>query len=241
MFGSIQIGSIDPGSGTLTIRNWDGWIDANETWTYASADAPTYTFTINADVTTKYSVGMRLKLTDVTVKYFIITAVSSYTGGNTTITIYGGTDYTLSGGAITLPYYSPMKAPFGFPLSPSKWTIELLSTANVSLISASWANIGSLSLTVAIGEWNVLLRGVANGNYDMWNYYTLSTANNSESDADFTTSFYGQNPNSFYITKTILLTSKTILYVNIKNDGTHSTYLRGDTAKTIIRAICAYL
>lgn len=41
----------------------DGWIPAEETWTYASADDPTFTFTISGDKTGKYSVGMKIKLT----------------------------------------------------------------------------------------------------------------------------------------------------------------------------------
>lgn len=84
----------------------DGWVDASETWTYSSADGPTGVFTVAADVTGKYSPGMRVKLTQTTVKYFIITAVSTFTGGNTTITVYGGTDYTLANAAISANYYS---------------------------------------------------------------------------------------------------------------------------------------
>ena len=52
--------------------NIDGWINPNETWTYASADDPTFTFTIASfDATTLFSVGMKIKLTNVSVKYFI--------------------------------------------------------------------------------------------------------------------------------------------------------------------------
>ena len=41
-----------------------GYFLAGETWTYASADDPTFTFTIaNSDATTKYSAGMKIKLT----------------------------------------------------------------------------------------------------------------------------------------------------------------------------------
>ncbi|WP_442766606.1 hypothetical protein, partial [Mitsuokella multacida] len=100
----------------------DAWI-AGETWTYLGADAPTYTFTISGDKTSKYSPGMRIKLTQTTVKYFIIVAVS-YSYPNTTVTIYGGTDYTLENAAITDPYYSMVKAPAGFPLDPAKWTVS---------------------------------------------------------------------------------------------------------------------
>lgn len=38
-----------------------GWVSANETWTFASADSPTYTFTVSGDVTGKYSRDMKVK------------------------------------------------------------------------------------------------------------------------------------------------------------------------------------
>lgn len=47
-----------------------GWITAGETWTYASADSPSFTFTISGDKRDKYSVGMKIKLTQGSVKYF---------------------------------------------------------------------------------------------------------------------------------------------------------------------------
>jgi len=90
MYGELNINKITPLAGTsLIIRQWDGWLISNETWTYASADAPTFTFTISGDKTTKYYPGQRIKLTQTTVKYFIITAVA-YASPNTTITVYGG-------------------------------------------------------------------------------------------------------------------------------------------------------
>ena len=102
-----------------SIKNFvgNGWTPALETWTYASADDPTYTFTISGDLTDKYSAGMRIKLTQTTAKYFIITKVA-YSSPNTTITVYGGTDYDLANATITNPYYSVVKAPQGFPLDP---------------------------------------------------------------------------------------------------------------------------
>lgn len=85
-----------------------GWITANETWTYASAS----TFTISGDKTTKYTVGMRLKLTQTTVKYFTITAIS-YSAPNTTVTVDGGGDYTVANAAITANFYSWGRSPVG--------------------------------------------------------------------------------------------------------------------------------
>lgn len=88
----------------------DGWREANETWTYASAT----TVTVSSDVTGKYGIGDKVKLTQTTVKYFYITAIS-YSSPNTTITLTAGTSYTVANAAITLPYYSKTETPQGFP------------------------------------------------------------------------------------------------------------------------------
>jgi len=96
-----------------------GWIGAGETWTYASAS----TYTISGDLTTKYSIGMKIKLTQTTAKYFIISAVS-YGAPNTTITVNGGASYTVANAAITLPFYSVSQSPYGCPLEFSTgWDI----------------------------------------------------------------------------------------------------------------------
>jgi hypothetical protein len=88
----------------------DGWVAAGETWTYASAS----TFTVaGVDVTAKYSKGTRIKLTQTTAKYFVVSASSFST--NTTVTITAGTDYTLANAAITSPLYSYAVNPQGYP------------------------------------------------------------------------------------------------------------------------------
>lgn len=87
-----------------------GWIDANETWTYASAT----TFTVSGDVTSKYGVGDKIELTQTTAKYFYIIAIS-YSSPTTTVTVTGGTDYTLANATITSPYFSKAANPQGFP------------------------------------------------------------------------------------------------------------------------------
>ena len=87
-----------------------GWIASGETWTYASAS----TFTISGDKTTKYSVGMKIKFTQTTVKYGVIAAVA-YSAPNTTITIVVWTGYTVASAAITLPFFSFADQPQGFP------------------------------------------------------------------------------------------------------------------------------
>lgn len=84
----------------------DGWILANETWTYASAT----TITVPSGAASKYAVGDRIKLTQTTVKYFVVTGIA-----DTVLTVTGGTDYTVANAAISDNYYSHAETPVGFP------------------------------------------------------------------------------------------------------------------------------
>ena len=90
-------------------ENWDGWIDPNETWTYASAT----TFTIPGDVTAKYVAGTKIKLTQTTAKYFYVVA-KAYSDPDTTITVAAGSSYSLANAAITNPLYSYAVNPQAF-------------------------------------------------------------------------------------------------------------------------------
>jgi hypothetical protein len=88
----------------------DGWVIISDSLTYVSSSS----FTVPGNQTALFQKGTKIKLTDSTVKYFYVTS-SVYSAPNTTITITGGDDYALSGGAITLPYYSYVENPVGFP------------------------------------------------------------------------------------------------------------------------------
>ncbi len=92
------------------LGNIDGWIAGSDTWTYASAT----TFTIaGVDRTALFKKGTKLKLTQTSAKYFYVTSSSFST--NTTVTVTGGSDYTLANAAITSPYYSYASNPQAFP------------------------------------------------------------------------------------------------------------------------------
>jgi hypothetical protein len=228
-----------------------GWTAA-DAMTYAAADAPTFTMTCSGDQTGKYSPGMRVKLTQTTVKYFIITAVA-YTS-STTITLYGGTDYTLTGGAISSPYYSSAKAPVGFPLNPAKWTVEVTDTSNQTQSSPTqnaYYNLGSLSISVPIGTWTLeyLVNQYAYKSpaTDCIIKSTLSTANNSESDAIMSARLYTSSVTtviaSAYRKRFLTVAAKTAYYLNAMTSTASMTEIghRGDYSTTVIRAICAYL
>lgn len=235
---------------------YNGWISAGETWTYASADGPTYTFTISGDKTSKYSAGMRIRLKQGgSYLYFIITVIS-YSTPNTTITVYGGTDYVLANAAITDNYYSPVKAPLDFPLNPIKWTVKVTDSTEriqVNPVQNTWYNIGTTNeqITIPIGCWNVSYK-VNLGAYrdTVGSAYitgTLSTANNSESDTDCS-SFTGTGGiTSAYapatIVKTLNIVSKTTYYLNARTvaAGVAGILFPNGMGKMVLLAVCAYL
>lgn len=225
----------------------DGWTAAGETWTYASADDPTFTFTISGDLTTKYAAGQRIKLTQTTAKYFIITAVS-YSNPNTTITVYGGTDYDLANAAITSPYYSREKAPVGFPLNPIKWTVESTGTGGTqaAAVSTTYYNVGG-SIAIPIGAWDVYYQGTLTadspGSGNTTVYCTLSTSSSSASDTTWNTLVGGASLDYVYAPThrrgPLVLAAKTTYYLNVMTDVGSSTI--GFSGTRYIRAICAYL
>jgi hypothetical protein len=160
-----DLNNIENGIEDLDIVVGNGWIDANETWTYASVDDPTGVITISGDKTTKYSLGMRIMFTNATnVIYGIITAIS-YSSPNTTLTFLHEIDPTdslalhlMQDSAITNNYYSNMKVPYGFPIEPNKWTTTYINNTTKhqnSPTGETWYNVGSLSTNIPIGSWKL--------------------------------------------------------------------------------------
>lgn len=223
----------------------DGWQPAAQTWTYESSDAPSYLFSEPIDATAKYSIGMRIKCTQsAAIKFGIITAVGAYSGGKTIITVYMGTDYTL-GATITNPYYSIVKAPFGFPLDPAKWTVRVADTSDrtqASPTATTWYNLGSLSISLPIGAWNVsyqVLPQAATTNTSC--YVALSTTNNGASDTELKAFMF--NLTNICRQKFITTAAKISYYLNcmVAVSGYTGIDFRGDLVPTIIQAVCAYL
>lgn len=236
------------GSGDLVIATSSDWNTITATLTYASADSPTFVANTSIDLTSVISVGMKLKLTQTTVKYFIVTAITS-----TTITLYGGTDYTLANASITLPYFSSMKTPYGFPLDRDKWTVITILNTNIyqsSAIGFTWYNINSASIVVPVGKWlieySVMAQSGPGTSQDRYLNVTLSTANNSQSNVSYSVGFaqpsciFARFPfnKSFNYSNS----SKIILYLNTMSDlNAESLSNLGGVSATIIKAVCAYL
>lgn len=248
-----------------------GWIESTATWTFSSSDSPTFVISVNADMTAILNAGMRVRLVhSSTTKYFIVTAVGSYSGGATLITLYGGTDYTLALGTISSPYYSSAKAPFGFPVNPDKWTVEVTDSTNYTKTTPSGSTWygqtntmdGSTTLptiTIPIGLWTVSYKCLARCEVSAGAFVnekvTLSTSASTESDADLSISNtinagLSTTPNLVILLanigypKVISLASKTTYSLLISTANTSSItsfQVQGASSTTIIKAMCAYL
>ena len=241
----------------------DGWKPSSVQPTLIDSDDPNFTLRFTGDVTGILSKGMRLKFTqNSAVVYFIIVAVGAYSGTNTDVMVYGGTDYNVlntSTYPISLCKYSGEKAPFGFPLNPDLWTVELKDTASdvqFDPVSGTWYNLGSISITIPAGAWhvsynvNLLVERVVG--YFARVYATLSTANNSQSDSEMTTMIHLSSDSqasdrrfavNVFKDKYIELTTEDVFYLNAMTDVV-DTYVIGflnGTSPLIIRAVCAYL
>jgi hypothetical protein len=234
----------------------DGW-NAAPTLTYRSSDSPSFVVTSEGNATGTVGVGMKFKLNHLGQEKFFITTHVAITGSFTYYNLYGGTDYSLTTGTITVPYYSPVKSPFGFPTDPDKWTVETTDTSNQTQSSPTqntWYNIGSLQISIPIGGWNVSweasLRPSKAAATSISQFSTLSTTNNSESDSELTKVVSCDGASATLVLsmgqkaeKILSVSSKTTYFLNAKS-GTASMGSiahRGDVSATVIKAVCAYL
>lgn len=233
-----------------------GWFETAETHTYASWDATNKTgvVTIPTDGTTKYQAGQRYKITQVTggTKYFIVTKVAA-----TALTIYGGTDYTLNNETISSPYYSIQKAPFGFPLSPAKWTVTLSSAADrTPSVSTSYTSLTD-SITAPIGIW--WLKFKASLSLDVTSTASRSLSVTLSSDASTETnpqttivqraddetaasaSYGGTHSSETLIDVAAATTYLAMGKVNATANVNNYAMLGSTETPTLMRAVCAYL
>jgi len=240
----------------------EGWISPAGTWSYSSVDDPTGVILSNADETGRIGLGDKIMFTNGGNTIYGFVTKISYSAPNTTITFLHEIDptdslalYLLANSAITNPYYSHAKVPFGFPLEEDKWTFYVIDTTQrtqASPTALTWYNLGSVSINFPIGAWKRLgysvdAAGVGpTGQISV--FTTLSTANNSESDASMTRKINVASTNltqfesSLEAYRYLKLASKTTYYINTKSNQSITTmYNQNATLTLVISAICAYL
>ena len=236
-----------------------GWMDAKEEWTFEWAVAPAYAFSTGKDRTAKYWPGMRVKVTQTTVRYFIIVEVCYVPAGDkTVVTVYGGTDYALLDAAITQNCYSPAKAPAGFPLHPLVWTVALENTTQELVydpVIYTWNNLSAFDFALPVGVWCV--------KYQLSLYMHRSTAGFIDGTIGFSTMrtssasltyqaralMYTATGTNGYIrapvTREFIInnTIARIYYINMRTDynGMGEIGVDNRSCRGLITALCAYL
>ncbi len=177
----------------------------------------------------QYRAGTAQGAGNITVtKKAIVTDVSAWTGSETLITCYHGTDHMLANAAISNPYYSGMKVPYGFNSNPNKWSLQYYSALDVAFTSGTDAmqNITGASIDCPIGLWNpfgnVYLLGTRGSAGTIQPALCLSTSPTAISDSSLlqTSGEYGT---AFGVSMTvgqgvvIDFKEKTTLYLNISS------------------------
>lgn len=138
--------------GILTGAPDFGWQATGESWTFSSFNTTTRigVVTVPSDATTKYSVGMWVRIAQSTggTKWGMINAVTS-----TTLSINFFYNQTLNNETITTPVYSPLAQPYGAPKLPVKsvdangWTVFDFGTYH------EWTRKGSLVWSLGGSDW----------------------------------------------------------------------------------------
>lgn len=200
--------------------------------------------------------------------YGIITDVS-YSNPDTTIKLYTGNYWMedTSTYSITNNYYSLVKTPYGFPLSPANWRERNSFAGSLNNKddpdSTNWWNTSNLLLNIPVGTWNVYYNGCLQS--------TIASANNIGAKSNLSTTNAGTGGSAYvddqnwtgatyigfgasathgsltdvYISGIIeVLTSNTIYYLNIKSifataAGDYIKFSADHNVK--IEATCAYL
>lgn len=243
----------------ITVANAFGvpeatWTATGETWVYASWTSGTRigTITVPTDATTKYSAGMRIKISQSTggTKYGIVVGVTS-----TLLTIFFPSGTTLNNETISTPYYSSLKAPYGFPVNSSLWSLVAYSGTSVDTqtINTSWQN-ANFNLPVGSGSWYVeafaLLRVVRNAGTGMVSSIGITTSSggtpsieNQVSNGDWGSTVYSVSQGG-QVAGVLELSSAGTIYLvtSISTTTDVTTYqLENTNGQAWIKAKCAYL
>ncbi len=112
--GSVAEGHLRMSGGILgtdvTQAPFNGWLDmSHQTWTRLSNT----TFRVSGDQTAIFTRGTKIRVTQTSTKYFYVVS-SSYASPNTTVTITGGSDYSLTASP-SARWISYQANPQGFP------------------------------------------------------------------------------------------------------------------------------
>lgn len=115
---------------------------------------------------------------------------------NTTLTVQVPEGYSLpTSGGISLCSYSTQKTPYGFPGQRGKWAVKSIYRTVLSQgspVADTWYNLGSASLSIPVGQWDVNIDFPASGDRNTAGNVsvasTLSTSSSAETNTLYTQS-----------------------------------------------------
>lgn len=229
-----------------------GWFDPSGAWSFSSYDSTHKTGVITVPSTDPSAIGQKVKFTNNSATQFgIITGSTS-----TTRTIYFGTDYSLTNSAITANFYSPHKAPSGFPLDTAKWTVRITSANDRAISGTSFATLTD-AITVPIGSWRLSMK------VSIWcditststrqGYVTLSSNASTETNPDITAAaqFQGSSAATALADGSLATTNDdvsvttattfTLMGKISATAGTAFSVFGSTVTPTVLKAVCAYL
>lgn len=178
-----------------------------------------------------------------------------YSGGNTDITIFCPQGTGIPNETLGVASYSTTGSPFGFPMSPLKWDIRIISNTQQSAILTSGVTawLGNWKISVPTGSWKLGYHALIqcnSGSGAATARFSLSTSQSSITDERFNSKVEGA------VAAGTMSSASSAAYVNIPTDTTSSTdfffvtrtfianqtaYLRGDEGANELVAECAYL
>lgn len=238
-----------------------GWNYGQETWEYVSVDNPTGVIKTNGDVRSRYSLGIKIKMTNNSnIIYGFVTKLD-FDGTNTFLTflheINPSTNqalYLLNNSTISAFYYSFMKSPLGFPSNPKSWSIKVtIASGSQSNPSTNvWYNISDVTVNFPIGTWyvnyKIMLKSTKSVSTDFTTcYFSLSTSKTATSNDEFTSIQGTKLTNDIYCVlslQTVLqVNTKTPYYAICKTDQANATIIQYASwvGTSFIELRCAYL
>lgn len=172
---------------TLLLAKLTGWINWPTQPVYVSATSIRFN---SINLTTLFPTGTKIRLTQTTVKYFYVVS-AAYSGGNTTLTLYAGSEFTVANAAITGFGYSH-SVTYGFPeyLNYTPTITYAGGTTDPTSLSLTYSRFSIHGKRIFVAVNGQLTRGSGDRLYTA---FTLPLNYSSTCVASVTTSFAGGN------------------------------------------------
>lgn len=231
---------------------WQALSSAWDSWAYSAWDSTRHYGTITVPDSTIFTLGQKVRFWQLTGgwKYGFITIKPN----GTSIGVYMGQSYSLANERIYLPAYSRDQAPDGFIRTPSIWTEQWITSAqlNMGVVGTAIAPVTGAQVPTCPGLWDLEFQAYGQCTHTAAQYLQhilgISDANNTFFDRELVSSSavisasLGQMDGSMSARKTIATVANTTWYLNTSSTQAATTqYVNGGTRRTVLRAQIGYL